>query len=149
MSQLYKCYTEVREKVSAAAHVMNHVVEECGSPRKKMKIVTLPPSYLKFSPENSLVSVWFSSDICFSVFIPLIFNVGGVIKVVLLFLFDVSGVFHTVSWKMSGNVAPATFSVATVLGLMTELSAMVTLAIEGVGVFSDHVLALVSGFVRL
>ena len=114
-----------------------------------MKIVTLPPSYLEFSPESSLVSIWFSSDICFDVFVPMIFNVGGVVKVVSLLLFHVSGVFYAVSWEMSGNVAPVAFSVATVLGLMTKLSAMVTLAVEGVGVFSDHVLALVSGFICL
>jgi len=58
-----------------------------------MKIITLPLSYLKLSPENSLISVRFSSDVSFSIFVPIIFNVGGVVEVVSLFLFKVSGVF--------------------------------------------------------
>jgi len=114
-----------------------------------MKIVTLPPSYLEFSPENSLVSVWFSGNVCFGVFVPMIFNIGGVVKVVSLFLFKVLGVFYAISREMTGNVAPAALSVLTVLGLVSELSAMVTFAVEGVGVFSDHVLALISGLVGL
>jgi len=114
-----------------------------------MKIVTLPPSYLEFSPENSLVSVWFSSDVCFGIFVPMILNVGGVVEVVASFLFNVSGMFYAVMREMSGEVAPTTFSVSAVLGLVTESSTMVTLSVEGVGVFSDHVLTLVGGRVHL
>ena len=110
-----------------------------------MKIVTLPPSYLEFSPENSLVSIWFSSDICFGVFVPVILDVGSVIEVVAFFLFKVSGMFYAVTREMSSDVAPTTFSVSAVLGLVSKSSAMMTLSVEGVGVFSDHVLTLVGG----
>ena len=110
-----------------------------------MKIVTLPPSYLEFSPENSLVSVWFPSDVCFGIFIPMILNIGGVVEVVASFLFNVSGVFYAVTREMSSEIAPMTLSVSAVLGLVTKSSAVVTLSVEGVGVFSDHVLTLVGG----
>jgi len=108
-----------------------------------MKIVTLPPSYLEFSPENSLVSIWFPSDIRFSIFVPVILNVSSVVEVVAFFLFKISGVFYAVMREMSSDVAPTTFSVSAVLGLVTESSTMVTLSVEGVGVFLDHVLTLV------
>ena len=79
----------------------------------------------------------------------MIFNISSVIKVVSFLFFKVLGMFYAVLWEMSSHVAPVAFSVVTILGLMTKLSTMVTLAVEGVGVFSDHVLALVDCFVYL
>ena len=75
----------------------------------------------------------------------MILNVGGVIEIVALFFFDVLRVFYAIAREMSGDIAPTTFSVSAVLGLVTESSTMVTLSVEGVGVFSDHVLTLVGG----
>jgi len=75
----------------------------------------------------------------------MILNVGGVVEVVALFLFNVLGVFYAIVREMSDDVAPTTFSVLAVLELVTESSAVVTLSVEGVGVFSDHVLTLVGG----
>jgi len=114
-----------------------------------MKIITLPLSYLKISSQNSLISVRFSSDVSFSIFIPMILNIGSVIKVVPLFFFKVLRTFHAVLWEVTGKVAPMAFPVVTILGLVSKLSAMVTLAVEGVGVFSDHILTLVGGPVCL
>jgi len=75
----------------------------------------------------------------------MILNVSSVIEVVAFFLFNVSRVFYAVVGEMSSDVAPATFSVSAVLGLVTESSAVVAFSIEGVGVFLDHVLTLVGG----
>jgi len=65
----------------------------------------------------------------------MILNIGGVVEIIASFLFKVSGVFYAVAREMSSDVAPTTFSVSAVLGLMTESSAMVTFSVEGVEVF--------------
>jgi len=57
--------------------------------------------------------------------------------------------FWAVSGKMPGLVTPATFSLEAILGEVTVCVAVITFAVVGVGVFSDHVLALVGGFVGL
>jgi len=111
-----------------------------------MKIVTLLLSYLKFSPENSLIPIGLSHNVCLSTFIPVVFNFGSVVEILLPFFFKHSRAFCAVLWEMARYVAPKTFSVEAVLGLMSVKSAIVALAIEGVGMFLDHVLALVSGF---
>jgi len=47
-----------------------------------MKIITLPPFYLEFSPENSSIPIGFSSDISFSIFVPMILYVCSVVEVI-------------------------------------------------------------------
>jgi len=79
----------------------------------------------------------------------MILNVSSVVEIIAFFLFNVLGVFYAVAGEVSSGVAPATFSVLAVLGLVTESSAMVAFSVEGVGVFSDHVLTLVGGRVCL
>jgi len=56
---------------------------------------------------------------------------------------------RAVSGKMSSVVAPLAFLFETILREVSVLAAVVTVAIVGVGVLSDHVLALVGGFVGL
>ena len=60
----------------------------------------------------------------------MILNVSSVVEVVAFFLFKISGVFYAVAREISGDVAPTSFSVSAVLGLVTELSAMVTFSVE-------------------
>jgi len=57
--------------------------------------------------------------------------------------------FRAVSREMPGFVAPLAFSFETILREMSVFAAVVTVAVVGVGVFSDHVLTLVGGFVGL
>jgi len=56
---------------------------------------------------------------------------------------------QAVSREVSGLVTPATFSLEAILGEVTVCVAVITFAVVGVGVFSDHVLALVGRFVGL
>ena len=56
---------------------------------------------------------------------------------------------RAVSGKMSSAVAPLALSFETILREMSVFAAVVTVAVVGVGVLSDHVLALVGGFVGL
>jgi len=57
--------------------------------------------------------------------------------------------FRAVSGKMPSLVTPATFSLEAILGKVTVGVAVITFAVVGVGVFSDHILALIGGFVGL
>ena len=50
---------------------------------------------------------------------------------------------------MSSAIAPLAFSFETILREMSVFAAVVAVAVVGVGVFSDHALALVGGFVGL
>jgi len=50
---------------------------------------------------------------------------------------------------MSSFVAPLAFLLETVLREVSVFAAVITVAVVGLGVFSDHVLALVGGFVGL
>ena len=79
----------------------------------------------------------------------MVLNVSSVVEIVTFLLFNVSGVFYAVAREVSSGVTPTTFSVLAVLGLVTKSSAMVAFSVEGVGVFSDHVLTLVGGRVCL
>jgi len=108
------------------------------------------PSFLsKISPEKFLVSIWLSHDISLRVFIPMIFNISCVIKILLSFLFKVPRILQAVSGKMTCPVAPTTFSIKTVLEEMSVFSAVKAFAIIGVGVFLDHVLVLVGSIICL
>ena len=57
--------------------------------------------------------------------------------------------FRAVPREVSYVVAPLALSFETVLREMSVFAAEITVAVVGVGVFSDHVLALVGGFVGL
>ena len=56
---------------------------------------------------------------------------------------------RAVSGKVSSAIAPLAFSFETILREMSVFAAVVTVAVIGVGVFSDHVLTLVGRFVGL
>jgi len=114
-----------------------------------MKIVTLLSFLSKISPEKFLVSIRLSHDIPLRVFIPMIFNISCVVKIVLSFLFKIPRIFQAVLGKMTCPVAPTTFSIKAVLEEMSVFSAVKAFAIIGVGVFLDHVLVLVGSIICL
>ena len=79
----------------------------------------------------------------------MIFPIGRVVEVVAAFFFQNSRMFYAISGEMSGVVTPLALSVETVLGVVSLFATTVAFNVTGVGVFSDHVLALIGRFMGL
>jgi len=79
----------------------------------------------------------------------MILSINRVVEIVAAFFLQDSGMFYTVSREVSGVAAPSALSVEAILSVVSLFATAVAFNVAGVRVFSDHVLALVGGFVGL